>query len=57
MKWTNENKTVGLDLDLVGFWTMHNGELNVWVSGTNAAFNGKEAQDIYKMLTSNKEVI
>lgn len=56
-KWTNQNETVGLNLNLVGFWTYRNGELNVWVSGTNMAFNGDEAQEIYKKLTSPKEII
>lgn len=55
--WTNVDNSVGLKLDLVGFWTMRNGELNVWVSGTNAVFNGPEAEEIYNKLTSQKQII
>jgi hypothetical protein len=58
MKWYNKVKTVCLDLDKISFWTYKNGELNVCIGQPLAiTFNGNDAEEIYKMLTSQKEVL
>ena len=58
MKWFNADKTAGLNLDLIVFWTYKNNVLEVYsVSEIPILFNGSDAKEIYKMLTSTREVL
>ena len=58
MKWYNEDKTASLDLEKIVYWEYQHGTLFIWFgSETPKQFRGDSAQQIYKMLTSTKEVI
>jgi hypothetical protein len=58
MKWFNADKTAGLNLDLIVFWTYKNNVLEVYsVSEIPILFNGSDAKEIYNMLTSAKQIL
>jgi hypothetical protein len=58
MKWINADKTAGLNLDLIVFWAYKSGSLEVYAgSEIPLLFNGSDAEEIYKMLTSRKEIL
>lgn len=56
MIWYNEDKTIGLNLDLVSFW-VYKGDLQLFVPGGPVHLYGKDAEQVYKMLTDKKEVL
>lgn len=60
MKWYNEKKTICLDLDKISYWEYYKGPtaLEVYIGGQNPImFYNKDAEEIYNMLISSKEVI
>jgi len=57
-KWYNKDRTACLNLDLISFWDYKDGELMVCVGLADAiTFTGEEAEEIYKKLTSQKEIL
>jgi len=65
MKWYNKHKTKMIDLDKVCSFQFEerNDELctacklDISICGTNEVIYGKEAEEIYNILTSEREVI
>ena len=66
MKWYNKNRTKFLDIDKIGYWQYFpekvsgcraSGELMVVISGYQTSFYNEEAEEIYKILQSQKEVL
>jgi len=55
--WYNADNTAYLNLNQVGFWIYKNGTLTVFIAGSELHFNGDEAKEIYKKLTSEKEIL
>lgn len=58
MKWYNEDQTTCLDLEKIGFWVYKKGELKAFMNSSEPlCFYGDEAEQIYKKLTSDKQVL
>ena len=63
MKWYNKDNTECLDTDSIKYWKFFPAENNlsqirICVDGSSLLeFYGIEAEEIYKILTSKKEVI
>ena len=66
MKWYNKDKTRCLDISKVGYWDYSPSKytpiemgsaLSVSVNGDKVAFYDEEADEIYKLLTSEREVL
>ena len=60
MKWYNKKKTVCLNLDRISYWDYYEGSavLKVYIDSSNPiVFYNEDAKEIYKILTSEKEVI
>ena len=59
MKWYNKNRTQCLDLDKISYWQYDvNDVLRVYIdSASPLNFYGEDADNIYKLLTTDKKEI
>ena len=64
MKWYNSDKTRGLNINSIDYWEYwpekylnERTALYVWIGGVEKKFDGAEADEIYKMICSNKELL